>query len=378
MAIIHDHLLEFGGAERVLVALKRIFPEADVYTSLINFDRLGEHAQEITSWNVRTSWAQQVPGFRRLFSPLRFLWPLIWESFDFSDYDIVLSSSGTMMCKGVITRPETPHICYLHHPPRNLYGYETAIEWQKHLPVRLYGHLVNHELRMWDYLSSQRVDHFIANSEETVSRIKKFYRMEASVIYPPVTIPKDAPQRAESPQYYLTISRIAKAKHIEVLIEAANKKKFPLKIVGNGRDLDYLKSIAGTTVEFLDHVPDAQFEELFTNAKAFLFAARDEEFGIAPVEAMGRGVPVIAYTSGGPKETVTDGHNGFVFPELNADSLLSKIAQLEELDTKQYQILSQNARKEAEKYSFEQFKRQIQRYITQVQNPNKDSDDTES
>ncbi len=362
IAIVHDHLLEFGGAERVLVALKRIFPEADVYTSLMNLDRLGEHADEIRSWNIRTSWADRVPGFRRLFSPLRFLWPLIWESFDFSAYDLVITSSGTMMCKGVVTHPQTPNICYLHHPPRNLYGYETAIEWQKYWPIRIYGHLVNHQLRRWDYLSSQRVTYFIANSHETARRITRFYRRDADVIYPPVTVPTEEPPRNPEPSYYLTVSRIARAKHIEVLIEAANQSGFPLVVVGSGRDLGHLKEMAGTTVTFRENVPDAEFEQLFADAKAFLFAARDEEFGIAPVEAMGRGVPVIAYASGGLKETVTDGENGFLYPELTAASLRQAIDRFEALDTPAQQKMGTEARRHAQQYSFEEFSRQITEY----------------
>lgn len=368
IALVHDHLLEFGGAERVLVALKRIIPDADVYTSLVNLENLGEHKNEIASWNITASWAQSIPGFRRLFSPLRPLWPLIWESFDFSEYDIVISSSGTMMCKGIITRPETRHICYLHHPPRNLYGYETAIEWQKYWPVRIYGHVVNHQLRIWDYLSSQRVDEFIANSHETLSRIRKFYRMDGNVIYPPVSIPVQTAKKlsqnkkhktSENRQYYITVSRIARAKHIEVLIEAANSAGFLLKVIGSGRDLARLREMAGETVEFLDNVPDDQFDQLFAGARAFLFAARDEEFGIAPIEAMGRGVPVIAYESGGLKETIQPGENGYLYKELSPQSLLEQIKTLESLSIQHYQDLCTNARRHAEQYSFDRFSQQI-------------------
>jgi glycosyltransferase involved in cell wall biosynthesis len=217
------------------------------------------------------------------------------------------------MCKGIKTKAPTVHICYLHHPPRYLYGYETAMEWQKYWPVKVYAHIVNHFLRMWDFKSSQRPDYFIANSEETKKRIKKYYRRDATVIYPSVGIPQNKksynfPHHNPGIWHYVTISRLARAKHIDILIKAANEQKFKLKIVGEGRDDEYLKSIAGPTVEFLGHVADQELEKVLMLSKAFLFASVDEEFGIAPIEAMGYGIPVIAYKSGGLIETVIDIH----------------------------------------------------------------------
>ncbi|NTU46123.1 glycosyltransferase family 4 protein [Candidatus Roizmanbacteria bacterium] len=368
IAIVHDQLQEFGGAERVLVSLMDIFPHADLYTAYYNPSTLGHHAEQTKKWNIHTTWADRIPGFKRLASPLRFLTPFIWESINFSDYDLVISSSGTMMCKGIITRPETPHICYLHHPPRYLYYYETALEWQKHILIKIYGNLINQHLREWDFLSSQRVDHFIANSEETKRRIQKYYRCDADVIYPPVMIPKDLPRNTKKKNYYLTISRLARAKHLDILIEAANKKKLPLKIVGQGRDYAYLKSLAGDTVELVGGIPDNELEELYAGAKAFLFASRDEEFGIAPIEAMGRGIPVIAYASGGLKETIQPGHNGYLFSTLSADSLLEQVEILEKTSVPEYEKLCQNARQESLKYSFEVFKKKVTDLISTFEN----------
>jgi glycosyltransferase involved in cell wall biosynthesis len=369
IAIVHDQIQEFGGAERVLVALKQIFPEADVFTSFYNPEALGMHAKLFEGWNIKTSWADRVPFFKKLFSPLRFLTPLIWESFNFNGYDVVISSSGWYMSKGIITRPETKHICYLHHQPRYLYYYETAVEWQKYWPVKIYAHIVNHKLRMWDYISSQRPDYFIANSEETKKRIKKFYRREdVTVVYPPVNIPDDSSTNYQlsTTNYYITTSRLAKAKHIDILIKAANKYKFNLKIIGKGRDEEYLKSMAAETVEFLTNVSDEQFKEIYQGAKAFLFASVDDEFGIAPIEAMGYGIPVIAYSSGGLKETVKDGTNGYLYHDLNEDSLLEKIKQLENLSEEEYKTMKINSRKEAEKYSFEEFKKKIIEFIESI------------
>lgn len=364
IAIVHDQLQEFGGAERVLVALKQIYPDADVYTSFFAPEKLGVHKDLIKGWNVHTSWAQKIPLVAKLYSPLRFITPYIWEILDLSDYDVVISSSGSYMSKGVITRPETVHICYLHHPPRYLYYYETAREWKKHLLIRVYAYLVNHGLRLWDFLSSQRVDYFIANSQETKRRIEKFYRRDAAVIYPPVTVPKEYTAPNTKGEYYITTARLAKAKHIDALIKVANAHKIPLKIVGKGRDAQYLRSIAGSTVTFLDSVKDNEFDTLYANAKAFLFASRDEEFGIAIVEAMGRGLPVIALSSGGVPEIVKDGENGFLFSSLESDTMYKKIQQLEALSDADYQAMKKQAHHSAQQFSYENFKNQIQEFVT--------------
>jgi len=371
VAIVHDQLQEFGGAERVLVSLKKIFPQADLYTSIFKLSSLGIHQKLIRNWSVKMSWFGKIPLIKNLYSPLRFLTPLIWESFDFSNYDLVLSSSGSYMSKGIITKPQTIHICYLHHPPRYLYYYETAIEWQKYWPVKIYAHLINKGLRTWDYLSSQRVDYFVANSFETKKRISKFYRRDAQVIYPPVSIPKKIDLKRQlstkkGEEYYLTVSRLARAKHIDILIRAANEKGFKLKIVGRGRAEKDLKKIAKKNVEFLTDVDDEKLNNLYQKAKAFLFASRDEEFGIAPVEALGRGLPVIALKSGGLPEYIQEGQNGFLFENLNENSLIEKIRLLEKLTREELLVMKKKARQTAENFSEEKFRKQILAFVTQV------------
>lgn len=365
VAIVHDQLQEFGGSERVLVALKKIFPKSDIYTLVYDNNSLGSHRNLVKDWNVKVSWFGRIPLINRFYSPFRFLTPIIWESFDFSKYDMVISSSGSWMSKGIITKKPTVHISYVHHPPRYLYGYETAVEWQKYLIVRIYAYIVNHFLRLWDYKSSQRPNFLIANSEETKRRIEKFYRRNSYVIYPPVDIPKKTSITSVSNKggYYLTVSRLAKAKHIDTLVKAANKMKFKLKIVGGGRDEKYLRSIAGPTVEFLGNVDDRKLNKIFTGAKAFLFASRDEEFGIAVVEAMGYGLPVIAYSSGGIPEYITDGQNGFLFGQLNEKSMGEKVIQFEKLTEPQLKEMKKSARNTAEKFSEKNFKNNILKFV---------------
>ena len=374
IAIVHDQLREFGGAERVLVALKEIYPQADVYTSTFDLNTLGEHKKLIKHWKVYVSWFGKIPLINRLYSPLRFLTPFIWKSFDFSKYDLVISSTGSWMCKGIVTKKPTIHISYIHHPPRYLYGYETAVEWQKHLIIKIYGVFINHFLRLWDFEASQKPDHLIANSIETQKRITKFYRRSSTVIYPPVIIPEKM-TNIQTPitnnqfpisNYFITVSRLARAKHVDFLIKAANKFKFYLKIVGVGRDMKYLQSIAGETIEFLGNVSDQKLKDLYQSAKAFLFASVDEEFGIAPVEAMGYGLPVIAYSSGGLKETVHNEVNGYLFPEQTEKSVEEAIKKLQSLSPEKYLEMRGNARKESEKYTEEVFKNKMLDFIHSV------------
>lgn len=374
IAIVHDQLREFGGAERVLVALKQIYPQADIFTSTFDSNSLGEHKELIKNWKVHISWFGKIPLINKLYSPLRFLTPLIWESFDFSKYDLVISSTGSWMCKGIKTKKPTIHISYIHHPPRYLYGYETAVEWQKHLSIKIYGIFINHFLRLWDFEASQRPDYLIANSRETQKRIEKFYRRDSTVIYPPVNIPSGdvisirqlAERNLAKRDYFITVSRLARAKHVDLLIKTANKEKINLKIVGIGRDMKYLQSIAGKTVEFLGNVSDEELKKLYQKAKAFLFASVDEEFGIAPIEAMGHGLPVIAYSSGGLKETVYEEKNGYLFYDFNENSLAEKIKKLRSLPDDKYLQMRKNARLESEKYTEKIFKKKIVEFVNSL------------
>ena len=375
VAIVHDQLREFGGAERVLVALKKIYPQAEIFTTTFDLNSLGIHKELIKNWKVNVSWFGKIPFLNRFYSPFRFLTPLIWESFNFDKYDLVISSSGSWMSKGIKTNKPTIHISYIHHPPRYLYGYETAIEWQKYFLIKIYGYIVNHFLRIWDFTSSQRADFLIANSEETKRRIEKFYRRDAVVIYPPVNIPDSKlfktiynnlqPFKTD---YFLTVSRLARAKHIDVLIKAANLAKFNLKIVGSGRDFERLKQTAGPTVEFLGNLSDQELKKTYLNAKAFLFASKDEEFGIAPVETMGYGLPIIAFRSGGLPEYLIDDKNGYLFDHLDENSLVEKVKKFESLKVEKLKKMRKEARKTAERFSEKIFKENILNFVNSKTN----------
>ncbi len=325
IAIVHDFLREYGGAERVVEAMHELWPEAPVYTSFVDWESLGNQGYRFRGWDIRPSWVQNNWIVKKYHSPLRFLAPDVWGSFDLSGFDVVISSSGWFMCRGVKVNKPAVHICYIHHPPRNLYGYATGSDLQKYWIVRAYAVVINFFLRHYDFATAQKVDYFVANSKETARRVQKFYRRDSTVIYPPVEVSdvrlkmKDFRNRKQG--YFLSVGRLTYAKRIDLAIEVCNKLKLPLKIVGKGKEEAYLRSIAGPTIEFTGGVSDQQLNQLYEGAKAFIFSALDEDFGIVPVEAMAHGVPVIALAEGGVLETVVDGKTGILFGEPTVKNL---------------------------------------------------------
>ncbi len=352
VALVHDQLAEFGGAERVLISLKKIYPDADVYVSFVDRNKLGMHWDKFKDWKIIQSRARFIPFFSKLYSPLRFLLPWIWRSFNLSSYDLVICSSSWGMAKGVSlirskvegqkSKVQTKYVCYLHTPPRYLYGYdESALK--KYLVVRIYAGIVNHFLRMYDYESSQTVDNFIFNSEEIRRRSLKFYQRDGIVIHPPISLaPSSKLQDIDAllhvarsskleATHFLTVSRLAPTKHIDIIIKACNELKKNLVVVGVGNQDSYLRSIAGPTISFKGHVTDEEFELLYAGAHAFLYASVDEDFGMVPVEAMAHGVPVIAYASGGVKETVTHLERGIQYSELTPRALIEAIKHFDGL-----------------------------------------------
>lgn len=324
VALVHDYLREYGGAERVVEAMHEIWPDAPLYTSFVDWGSLGEFAERFKNWDIRTSWVDRNSLVKKWHSPLRFLTPLIWESLDVRGFDVIISSSGWYICRGIVTRPEQLHISYIHHPPRNLYGYPTGRS-QSGL-TKIYAAMINPFLRMYDFATAQRVDCLVANSEETRSRIKKFYRRDATVIYPPVDVNKTLTTTREK-DYFLSVGRLTYAKRIDVIIKACNELQLPLKIVGTGREEAHLRSLAGPTIEFVGGVSDAALTKLYAGAKALIFCALQEDFGIVPVEAMGHGVPVIALRQGGVKETVVEDKTGVFFATPEKKALVEALQQ---------------------------------------------------
>ncbi|HLD25186.1 MAG TPA: glycosyltransferase [Patescibacteria group bacterium] len=370
IALVHDYLGEFGGAERVLLALSDMYPDAPIYTA---FTRPGPAMDRFAGKDIRVSWAQQIPFFATKFhSPLRFLAPLIWNSFDFSGYDVIIGSASWYITKGFLKvgpskdsgRPKTVEICYCHTPPRWLYGYATSKQSKL---AKIYGTIVGFFMRQYDFRAAQRVDYFIANSEETRRRIQKFYRRDATVIYPPVDIstkhPLDYARGRQAPStkkrlYYLVVSRLAQPKNVELAIRVANKMKLPLKIAGTGPDEVRLKDLAGPTVELLGFVPEGDLPQLYRDAKAFLALSGDEDFGMTPVEALSFGTPVIAFRGGGYTESVIEEKTGMFFESLTVESLVRAIRAFESR-----RHTPETCRNQAEKFSKARFEKVISAFI---------------
>lgn len=356
VAIVHDYIKEYGGAERVLERLLKIFPEAHVYTSLYEPEALGPHRKRFENYDIRTTWIDDIPAREKLISPLRLLSPLAFRSLDLSSYDIIIVSQTGAYFPNLVKKGKAKLFCYTHTPPRYLYGFKTAREVSG-LTKGLSAVAFN-VLRMVDFNSSKNVDQFIANSEEVKMRIEKFYRRDSIVIYPPVELPNVVKGKKEG--YYVTGGRLARAKGMDIIVSAFNKNGLRLKIFGKGfAGFDKeLMEIAKKNIEFVGEVADEEKFELLANSKAYIFASFDEDFGITPVEAMGVGTPVIAYKSGGVKETVVDGVTGVFYEPNTPESLNSAISKFEKL-----QLKADDCVERAEKFSEKEFDRKIKEIV---------------
>ena len=358
VALAHDYLREYGGAERVLETIHEMFPEAPVYVAYYSPEGLGIHNERIKEWNIKTSWMQKVPFGNRFISPFRIFAGSMFGSFNLKDFEVVISSDGSYFAKSVKTTKNQLHICYIHTPPRYLYGYATSFNYKKRWWTRIGGEIMNHFLRPQDFQYAQKPDILVANSKNIASRIKKFYRRDSVVIYPPTDVKQIKSQSAKAKtavrNYYLYLGRLVKSKGIEVVIEACNELKMPLKVAGTGLLLEELKKQAGPTVEILGAVSDEERVSLFTNAKALIVLAEDEDFGITPVEAMACGTPVIAVKTGGYLETVIEGKTGHFIKNATVEELMLAI---EDFDSGKYD--SEVCQKQAEKFSEERFKKEL-------------------
>lgn len=327
VALVHDFLVSFGGAERVLQALTSLYPDAPIYTLLQDEAIVKRFFPER---EIRTSFLRSFPAWlRRRYRVLLPLYPVAIETLDLREFDLVISSSGAWS-KGIITRLHTKHIAYVHSPMRYAWeGREAYLD--ESLPwfvPRLLMRLWLSYMRLWDSEAADRPDVLIANSEYTRDRIMKYYRQEASVVYPPVLPLPGSEATAVLPRnerkHFLVVSRLTRSKQIEPAIEAFNKLGFPLVVVGGGREESALRRIAGTNVTFAGKVSDDLLQRYYREARALIFPS-EEDFGMVAVEALASGTPVIAYEYGGIREILRVGETGEVFrsqtPEVIAEAV---------------------------------------------------------
>jgi glycosyltransferase involved in cell wall biosynthesis len=365
VAIVHDWLVDLAGAEKVLEQILICFPHADIF-SLV--DHIPENQRDfLLNKKTKVSFIQQLPKSVNNFRRYLFLMPLAIEQFDLSSYDLIISSSHAV-AKGVLTGPDQIHISYCHTPIRYAWDmqhqYLSRLQNQSKVKTWLIRYFL-HKIRIWDHISSNGVDFFIANSRFVARRIKKIYRRDSFVLYPPVDTDFYTNTTKQKNNFYLTSSRLVSYKRVDLIVEAFNKMpEKQLIVIGSGPEYNRIKNKAESNVKVLGYQSSEVLRRYMQNAKAFIFAA-EEDFGISPVEAQACGTPVIAFAKGGCLETVLDLKNsksptGVFFYEQNSDSICSAVNFFE----KNIQLfLSENCRKNALLFSIQRFRKNFKKII---------------
>lgn len=363
IALIHDFLVSYGGAERVFQAIAELYPEAPIYTLVADRELVERH---FPGRDVRASWLSRLPAFfRKRYRWFLPLFPAAVEAFDLRDFDLVISSSGAWG-KGIVTRLNTKHIAYLHSPMR--YAWDYHEEYLREISSRrkpgICVRLLLSYLRVWDRQAADRPDFLIANSRYTADRIRKYYRRESTVIYPGALALADQveglvdgtdPER----KHFLLVSRLTKSKKVGIAIEAFNKLGFPLIIVGDGPERTRLERMAGANIRFVGFVPDDELAKLYFGARALIFPS-EEDFGMTAVEALSFGTPVIAFEYGGIQEIVEPGKSGELFaaqtPEILAEGVRRFLANEGKYDETHMRI-------SVERFSKKRFQEELGRFI---------------
>ncbi|MBI4137011.1 glycosyltransferase [Candidatus Roizmanbacteria bacterium] len=359
IALVYDRVNKWGGAERVLLALHELFPDAPLYTAV--YDR--ESAPWAEVFGVRTSFLQKLPFAKKHHEWYPWLTPLAFESFNFDLFDVVISVTSAD-AKGIITKPHTKHICYCLTPTRYLWShYDTY--FPNGLRKLLTKPVISY-LRKWDRVASTRPDYYIAISQTVKNRIKKYYDREAEIIYPPVRMPStkhDVRSMNGRKDYFLVVSRLVRYKRVDIAIQACNELRLPLVIVGSGSDETRLRSLSGPTIQFIHNLTDEELAWYYQHSQA-LILPQEEDFGLVSVEAQSLGTPVIAYQIGGGTESVIQGKTGeFFYPQSN--EALKKILKT----FRRASYHSEDCKRNAGKFSMEQFKKHMQLAISTLLHP---------
>jgi glycosyltransferase involved in cell wall biosynthesis len=362
IAVVHDQLYTLGGAEQVLGEILRCYPSADLFAL---FDLLPEDQRDfLAGHRVTTTGLQRLPGLRRFHRHYLPFMPFQIEQLDLRGYDIVISSSY-LVAKGVIVGPDQLHVCYVHSPMR--YAWDMQFQYLEEMGLdrgvaSFVLRRILHRLRLWDHRSAAGVDEFVANSHFIARRVRKAYRRDAKVIYPPVdttraATPGPVPDREA---FYLTVSRLVPYKRVNLLVEAFRRRPDArLVVIGDGPERRRLEASLPPNVTLLGYQPDATVVDHFRRAKAFLYAA-EEDFGLVPVEAQAAGAPVIAYGRGGACETVVDagrpGATGVLFHEQTPEAV---VAALDRFERQAHEFTPQNCRLNAQRFSAERFRQEF-------------------
>jgi glycosyltransferase involved in cell wall biosynthesis len=356
IALVHDWLVSPGGAEKVLLELHRMYPQAPIYTA----NYVPEKFPEFAAADVRPTWLDRISLAKRKHQLFPVLRAWAFRGLNLSEYDIVISSSSAES-KYVRTGEKTLHICYCHTPVRY---YWSDYEWYLANPpfgrlnwlVKGLLPLMIGWLRRVDYRGAQGVDRFIANSRYVRARIEKYYDQDSAVIHAPVNVDQFEVSE-ERDDYYLIVGRQVAYKRLDLSVDAFNELGLPLKVAGTGEEIAKHRGRAKPNIEFLGRVPDEELPRLYGRAKGFIFPA-EEDFGIVPVEAMANGTPVIAYGVGGAVETVVEGMTGTFFFEKSASALVDAVQRFEAMTFDHHVI-----RQQAERFSQQVFRREMSRYV---------------
>lgn len=352
VALVHYWLLKKRGGERVLETICKMLPQADIYTLFCNRDNIPDI---FNMHKITTSFLQNFPLATRYYRNYLPLYPLAIEQFDLNGYDLVISSESGI-AKGVLTNPETCHICYCHTPMR--YAWNMYHFYKESLgPVKkFFFSPILHYIRMWDRLSADRVDYFIANSLNTRKRIKKYYRRESEVIYPPIDTEYFTPGSIKKDDgFYLLVSAMEPYKNIDLAIDAFRLLKKPLVVVGSGSHTISISQ--NDSINYIGQVTDEDLRDYYRNCKALIFPT-EEDFGMVPLEAQACGKPVIAYGKGGALESVVDGKTGIFFSEQTPESLIEAVNKFEKMTFDPKVI-----RKNAERFSHKVFEDKFRKFV---------------
>ncbi|MEO0164492.1 MAG: glycosyltransferase [candidate division WOR-3 bacterium] len=358
VAYIHDWLITFAGAEKVLEAMLETIKGEKIYTLFYKPENFKN--SKISEYEIETSPLNLLPGVYKYYRMLLPLMPLAVEWFNLGDYDLIISSNHAV-AKGVIVFPHQKHICYTHTPIR--YAWDLTYEYLNSVPkpLRPLAHALLHNIRTWDYITSVRVDVFIADSKTVAKRIKRYYGRDSVVIYPPVDVEKFRVNENHG-DYFITVSRLVPYKKVDLLVEAFNELGLKFLVVGDGPEMGRIKRIAGKNVEVLGWVEEKTLIELLSNARAFVYAAY-EDFGISPVEAMASGLPVIAYGYGGTSETVINGETGLFFYEQTPNAVIDAIKEFLKVEDK---FDRKRIREHSLRFGRERFKREFAEVVNKA------------